>query len=382
MKKLFLFFIFIFIFILNRVTASEVFSPYRIVGQSYRAEASSVKIIENMPKIRSQGALGLCYAFSSATLLQKYYCDDVQIEKCEETLPNQTISPIAITGLKQAVAGKTDANDIKTYAHAFLPTKDLDNGGSAVNLLANASVQHLFCAESFFPFDQFVGMNNFANLDPKTAQAEMGKLANGKILELEKTYKKYHAEATSVESCTECLKEIRSIAPINGRDELIQGAFKKNTFQEFLYEAFFRSCTNKIKLKKPTFDYYPKDDLVVNEKEYFADRNNAVKNEFLGKIKKVLSNNVPLQISFCAEKTADICTGFHVAVVSGHKKMCKENNQCVDMLKIHNSYGMAWQDVHNDGWVVADYILNALIVSSKNKIDKARMSWIAKGTIN
>ena len=95
-----------------------------------------------------------------------------------------------------------------------------------------------------------------------------------------------------------------------------------------------------------------------------------------------MNNNVLLQISFCAQKVAANCTGSHVAVVSGYKKMCKENNQCVDMLKIHNSYGKTWQKANNNGWVVADDILSALIGGSKNKIDKARMSWISKSVIN
>ena len=51
-------------------------------------------------------------------------------------------------------------------------------------------------------------------------------------------------------------------------------------------------------------------------------------------------------------------------------------------LKIHNSYGKTWQKANNNGWVVADDILSALIGGSKNKIDKARMSWISKSVIN
>ena len=76
------------------------FSPYKLVSDRYKAVAGSEKIIENMPRIRSQDTLGLCYAFSSATLLQKFYCDDVKIQEFinidKSLLPNYTDDELRI----------------------------------------------------------------------------------------------------------------------------------------------------------------------------------------------------------------------------------------------------------------------------------------------
>ncbi len=378
------------IFSSSNVFSEEIFTPYKIVSNSYKTVQGSEKIVDNMPRVRSQDTLGLCYAFSSATLLQKYYCDDVKIQKCSDVSVDETISPVAITGFKEPIesqkdpqTGKFDKQDKKTFAHSFLPAKDSDDGGNQLWLLSNASIQHSYCAESFFPFDQFVGVNNFSDLSPFEAQDKMRKLATEKISELQKTYNKYKTEATSVESCTECLAEIKKIIPINDRDDLIQRAFKKNSFQEFLYEALFKSCDKKVKLTTPTMDYFPKTDLTGSESEFKSNKNHPVKIQIMNQIKKVTNNSVPIQMSFCTDKKGGDCTGTHVAVISGYKKVCNEKNQCADMIKIQNSYGMAWQEMHNDGWVLADEMLNATWGAyKKNMIGPGLLSWVSKGPIN
>lgn len=384
MKKMFLI---CALLITNLSSAQNIVSAYLRAPSSFKDILGSVKVVPNMPKIRSQSPLGLCYAFSNATILQKYYCDDVKIKNCADVSLDETVSPVAITGLKQPIAGKTNASDRLTYAHAFLPTTIDTSGGGESNLLQMASVHHSFCAESFFPYDQFVGMNNFSHLDSITARNEMEKLANNKISQLENTYNKYHqmykTNAASVESCTECLKEINRIVQTDDRDFQIRKSFQKNTFQEFLFEAFFKFCNKKVSLTTPTFDYYPKDAIFVQKEKYYFDKNHPVKILILNKIKKVINNNVPVQIGFCAEKAGDVCTGPHSTVIAGYKKVCNENNQCEDMLKIHNSSGTGWQQRNDDGWVIADNILSSFEgVGDKNRIGIASLSWISKGAID
>ncbi len=374
----------------SNVFSQEIFTPYKIVSNSYKTVQGSEKFIEHMPRIRSQDTLGLCCSFSNATLLQKYYCDDVGIQNCSDVSMDETISPVAITGFREPVksqkdpqTGKYDKQDKKTFAHTFLSSDGTEEGCNATVLLDHASIQHTYCPESFFPFDQFVGMNNFSNLDRKSAQDEMGKLANGKISELQKTFNKYKTEAKAVESCTECLAEIKKIIPINGRDDFLQRAFKKNSFQEFLHEALFKSCDKKVKLTTPTMDYFPKTDLTGKENEFTSNKNHPLKIQIMNQIKKVVNENVPLQMSFCINRKDRDCTGVHVAVISGYKKVCNENNQCADMIKIQNSYGKTWQEMHNDGWVLADDMLNATWGSSKkNMIGPGLLSWVSKGPLN
>ncbi len=368
--------------------ANTDFSPYKIVSKDYETVSGSEKIIDNMPIVRFQGPLDLCYAFSSATLLQKYYCDDMKIKKCSEVSMDETISPIGITGFKEPLKSKVNekgdyiAIDRNTFAHSFIDLGGEGAGGSHFELLDNAKFHHHFCTESFFPFDQFAGVNNFPHFYSKQKMTELKKMVDGKIEQLKNTYYKYKIETESVEACTECLSEVKNIIAVNGRNPFIQKAFGKGSFEEFLYEAFFRQCNKKVKLTTPTMGSFPAKNISV-ESDYLTNKNHQQKSELINQIKKVLNNNIPLQILFCAQKTNNKCTGSHVTVVSGYKKVCKNNDQCVDMLRLQNSYGVGWQKLYNDGWVVADEILNAISeVASKNEIQSGSMTWLSKGPLN
>ena len=48
----------------------------------------------------------------------------------------------------------------------------------------------------------------------------------------------------------------------------------------------------------------------------------------------------------------------HALVITGIRKMCNIKGNCVQSLKLQNSWGIAWQKAHDDGWVDAKIFLD------------------------
>ena len=85
---------------------------------------------------------------------------------------------------------------ILTY---FLITFSKELKPYSSNLLKNATKTKKFCAESNFPFDKFVGMNRFSNMDRVAAAKAMEKLADDNITNLKNIYDQRRTEAVAVE---------------------------------------------------------------------------------------------------------------------------------------------------------------------------------------
>ncbi len=367
---------------LTNANAQKLIAPYTIVSSEYKTQGAEL-VIQNMPKVRSQDSVGLCYAFSSATLLQKYYCDLHQsITDCSGLPDKEIISPVVLTGLAKPLSTAS------AKAVYFPKSTDSIAGGDSSNLLKNATKTKKFCAESNFPFDKFVGMNRFSNMDRVAAAKAMEKLADDNITNLKNIYDQRKTEAVAIEECTECLNAVSAVMPVNvnNRVQPVDKGLAKKTFQEFLFQSYFGGCDDILGVSDNiTYGEYPEVDIVVDVQKYQADPNHPVKVAYMNQIKKVLKNKVPLQTSFCGQKIEGDdkkCVGYHAAVISGYKTVCKPNGQCIEMLKIHNSYGAEWQEKYNDGWVVANDILNSIAgITEIQKIEHSSLSWITDGPL-
>ncbi|MGG1928988.1 hypothetical protein ABFY58_23680 [Enterobacter soli] len=79
-------------------------------------------------------------------------------------------------------------------------------------------------------------------------------------------------------------------------------------------------------------------------------------------IKSVLNDGRPIALSgICMDKKmrGKSCNNAHAVVISGFKTLCDKNNHCLDVLKVVNSWGDAWQRENNDGWLEAKPLLDS-----------------------
>ena len=71
-------------------------------------------------------------------------------------------------------------------------------------------------------------------------------------------------------------------------------------------------------------------------------------------INKMLTNGVPLEMSFISER------GAHSATIVGQRNVCTQNT-CKLQYRLLNSYGKWWQNSFDEGWVEADNLINLFL---------------------
>lgn len=331
-------------------------SPYMIASSDFVDVVGSKVEIPNMPRIRSQDHLGICHAFSATTLAQKYYCDLQKIQNCAEVPPDKEISPLSVLSFKN-LDEKKKLENIAINERSL----QLKGGGNAFINLWNSQESFSFFQEACFPFDQFVekfGQNK-----------EMMDATIAKLERFFKANKKSATEAEAVESCPSCLQEeknlVATIFPQDKYKNKLEYGLTKNTFPEFLYETLFAAGCKKINMPSPNVNLYP--DF----------KQEATDEEVTNKIKEVLASGIPLQISNVMSVVNNEKIG-HVFVISGYKKVCKPNGECLDLVKAHNSFGKEWQDQANGGWIVLSDLLKSKEDRVNGKHKSASLSWLTE----
>ncbi len=330
-------------------------SPYMIAGPDFVDVAGSKVEIPNMPRIRSQDHLGICHAFSAATLAQKYYCDLQKIQNCAEIPPDKEISPLSVLSFQYL-----DENKKKENIAINDRSLRLIGGSSFLNLW-NSQDSFSFFQEACFPFDQFV---------EKFGQSkEMMDATISRLERFYKTNKKSTTESDAVESCPACLEEekklVAELFPDEKYKKKLEFGLTKSTFYEFLYETLFAAGCKKINMPSPKVNIYPEKDQ------------ESTSAELKTKIKQVLGTGVPLQIASVCSKNEATCDK-HGFVLSGYKKVCKSNGECLDMVKAHNSYGKEWQIKANEGWIVFDELIKHTSNRNGPKHLDASISWLTE----
>ena len=335
---------------------SAIASPYVLPSKGYLDVANSIIEVPNMPRVRSQDHLGICHAFSAATLAQKYYCDLQKVQNCSAVTPDKEISPLSVLSFKN-LDEKKKLENIAINERSL----QLKGGGNAFVNLWNSQESFSFFQEACFPFDQFVekfGQNK-----------EMMDATIAKLERFFKANKKSATEAEAVEACPSCLQEERNlVATIFPQDKYknkLEHGLTKNTFPEFLYETLFAAGCKKINMPSPNVNLFP------DFKQESTDE------EVTNKIKEVLATGVPLQISNVMSVVNYEKIG-HVFVISGYKKVCKPNGECLELVKAHNSFGKEWQDQANGGWIVLSDLLKSKEDRVNGKHKSASLSWLTE----
>ena len=342
MKKYWLFFL---TTLLSSTVFAAIESSFVTVSSDY-ANKQDVTEISNMPRVRNQDSLGICFGFSSQAVAQAWECKQKQLN-CKNLSQKEEISPVDI--VRWSDTDKSDQNPGNDFVH-----NNLTEGGSGVYALRNLS--HLnyntVGMESCYPFDQFA--NKYGD-NRKAVDNILGRLK-----------KEYEKGKTEAGACTDCILKIVTNEMGAKTDlEAIEGGLVQGTFETFLYTAIFDSCEDATKLTGyPKTIMYPENS---DSKVSYSD--------LLNKAKEVLKTGVPFVLDgVCPYYRGNQCVGTHSVAVAGYRKVCKNDGSCRDLLKVHNSWGEDWQRKNNDGWVDAESLLTR---KDKPKLGP-QMGWLTK----
>ncbi len=338
----------VFILLLwSRCGFSSVISTLRPISPEIKNTYSLTQfetIIANMPRVRSQDSLGVCFGFSSATVVQHYACLE-QKSSCNPLDEMKEISPMSMVAW-------ANPNDPNKRAGTWTNHSNIRFSGLGYGALGHFALDknNMTFSESCYPFDQLA--NRYS--DDKEAIETI-------VEKLKAEYDRFKTEGSTCEECLLKLVQKDLGAKTTLRDLAI--GLKQKTFEQFLYTAFVGSCeSGLIAITPPAkMNMFPKQNETANYKE------------LLGEIKKVLSLGRPLILdSVCPYYENNKCTGGHSVVITGYRSICKKDNpkDCRDVLKIQNSWGEDWQKRNDDGW------LDAKILLGDKPFSEGAVSWL------
>lgn len=343
----------------NELIQSDAFTP--ISNEFNNEDSSKTVIVKNMPRIRSQDSFNTCHGCSSATIAQKYICDqhpDYVGRDCSKLPLDMEVSQMDL--VSKSLTNKDGQSKDLPSNHSNIRLKSEDRKKTeGVLALLTSQAKFQFNSEQCFPFDQLVEKHSRSTSE----------IIENYLRKLEDYYITKKTEGDS--NCTECLADVNQGLNSDVTQDQFNLALKKNTFGEFLYSLVFnKACAKKISLSEPPkIGIFPKNEP-------------SEKSDLLGKLKEALGTaqqNRPVllgNVCLYTDKTSKECLT-HSLVISGYKLICadKEKKNCKQALKVHNCWGKDWQDKNNDGWVDAELLL-ANVNKSLPKLNDGAISWL------
>lgn len=316
--------------------------------------------ISNMPLPYNQFGLGMCSAAVAATLLHFEWCR-AEHSDCTVNNSRRRISVLDLSRYRWPEGqARVDSNKMNRSAfRGFSP-----DGGQVIDTMVLAMYigrrvahEECFSLSSIFKIDEESG-------DFDSSAALFGEKWK-KLRMIYDGYKSFEGRCDACQSLKmeELGKFVRNEMNIGSKLNIDALKNKENSnFGIFLDELFggLRRCL------RPTETVWLVSDGVI---ESGFPENVAGVN--VRDIKRViistLSEGKPISLSaLCVAGTKDPskCPKeyFHAIVIAGYRKQCNNASLCVDVFKAVNSWGAQWQKNKNDGWILADKLLEHVYI--------------------
>ena len=330
---------------LSTLTSIYAQYPYELADNSYKNTGEIIEISPMSP-IKDQGAIGLCYAFAAASLLEHYRCSELGLS-CSDS--KDFLSTL----------------DVASYEESG--NKTLKEGGTPQFILTNIANERKVAREECAPYLSLRAKVNLLDKSYENEQLGWQFLSEGwKNLQ-------WKLKSERKTECISCMaNNIKCMFPnMKTPLEQIEGALKDaKAVESFLYKTIIpEHCLDKSEaLEIPKY--------VVSSFPTYLDKDLLGLSSLENKIIKLLSAKIPMQVNICTAKADNgRCSAAHAIVLYGLKEVCnEEKNECKKMVKVKNSYGEEWQKVHNDGWVD----LQVLAKSSKDYSAGNNIVWLEK----
>lgn len=350
----------LFTFIFGLFFSMDVFAAYGLepVPQDLLKDSSGVLNVPNMPKVRTQDTLGICYSFVAATLLNEANCVAKKTPDCSKVPDTELISPLDAARFSAKLDEDADQSDRFNY-------EGLSEGGSGALTVYNALRAQAMVKESCAPFDQVVSKAK----DPVEAQ----KLELSMWKKFKDSYESYKKKSKECANCgleyaTAKSEELRENFNLKATNQDVLDAFAQETYAKFL---------DKLLVPDHCWDF--KNQLSVkgswSVKQFPEGGKKSDYNNTITKIKEVLGKKRPMSLGFCAQNpkvtvksvkacgeirdaAGNVAGAGHEVVIKGYRKVCKSDGSCYEALQVQNSWGESWQNSNSDGWVDARVLLD------------------------
>lgn len=295
--------------------ALAYYNPYQVKENERPVCDDSYLELTNTPPLREQGSIGICYAFSSLLLLEHLKCS-------EEKNPSQCYASNRASPIDMAKYLRTKGEN------------EIIIGGDPQTVLAR------FSSDKKLVNEACASMNNWKQLGYQPDYEDYFHQIHNAIIN----------GATQTE--IQCFAQDLSGANLGEVSHLIHtlSQAKNLTLGQLRAEILYKKNCTAPDITFPAYQThsYP----TRNEKKTNQGILNFVKNN--------LDINSPVEVSFCAEKNDQGKCFYHSATITGMRNICS-GNQCHVQYKIQNSYGRAWQEIYDDGWVNSTLINESII---------------------
>lgn len=328
-------------------------------------------VVNNMPPVRSQDGLGVCYSCAAAALIENYNCEHQSPKQdCTKLTDDQRPSMLDLSRFSVAPNLIKNQSDPNGYDRQISERP----GNYASYIIENIARAHMVARESCAPFAAFVN---------KISSSEEFKSDEKKIwTDLHAAYDHYQAKK---KECSDCAKSDATVTAetdkwhdnyglATSKEEEL-AAFNAETYEEFLSQFLVpKEC--RMPGKQYRFDpsnltikNWP---LATKESDY---------THAIDTLKKALINNHPVALDVCLLNNPNAkCIqqqsrgeaeeeGGHSLTITGYKKLCNSKG-CKECIKVQNCWGQGWQEQNADGWVDAKVLLD------KTMYSPGSMTWL------
>lgn len=342
MRALFIGFNFFILFLFQ---AEASLYPYETLDSSYKDNTVPIEITPSTP-VKAQDGIGLCYGFSTTSLLENYRCRELNLN-CSD--PHEFLSSLDVT--------------------SYYERKSLIEGGNAYRILSNLqSSKRKVAKEECVQFSALVHQMT----DYKNNTYSNEKVGWSFLIKKWNEFKGLGKDVVR-NDCVGCMAdEIKKTLPNiqTPMDQLKDAFTSAHTMEEFLYKTILPSqCLDENKMANiPEF--------VTRTYPGFNDKVDA--EGIAKKIESLLLSNIPVEIGICTQKDFNekcMENNGHSIALFGIKEVCSHSkNDCRTMVKVKNSYGNSWQLQNNGGWIDLQSLAESSILLEKNN----NISWIEK----
>ncbi len=336
------------------IESSAQIYGFNTFDSSYRQNGTDL-LVKNMPPVRTQDTLGVCYAFSASAILEHAICKDEKLD-CRNLSNDQRPSVLDLARYATSPTKIKDKTDPNSYPKV-IGNRRTFGMDIIINMFNTESVSKESCA----PFDNIV--SKAKSLEEQRSDEEK------MWLQFRNAYDMYKIKSKDCEQCaldyaTTTGKDLQVSYNLKTNNLEMLKAFASATYEEFLFRALVPENCGKIG-KRIRF-FTPDKKIGVWPLEDTKKPNYDVA---IVKLKEQLTNDRPVLVNSmctlerstpeCAQTTSNgLESGGHGLVITGYRKMCNKSGKCYDAVKVHNSWGQAWQDANNDGWVEAKTLLD------------------------
>lgn len=334
--------------LINLLISFNLFAeyPYETLDGFYNnTNSQSTFEVSNMPPTKAQDGVGLCYAFSSATLLENYRCKELKINCLDK---ENLISTL----------------DVSSFNQEREP-RQLKEGGVPASLLRSIQrSDRKLAKESCAKFNSIV---HKLNTSPESNEGQGWKFLSRSWNNFKKLAPKKQKDLVwcMVGAVKNNLRQIET-----PEDQLYDAFMNARNLENFLYKSILPSqCligSNLMSVPDYSVNVFPN----YNEKP-----NQRALEE---KIESVLLNNIPIEMGIC---TVELGKGekcpenqAHSVTLFGVRESCNNSGDCKTMVRVKNSYGWSWQQQNNDGWVD----LTTIAKASMDLQEQANITWLTK----